>query len=580
MRTSREEVIGQYRARGHWADRRITDLFDVAVHAAPDRIAVIDPPNRAGLAGGPPQRLSFAGLSALVDTFAWHLHELGFVRDDILITQLPNIAEYVVVYLAAARLGIIVSPVPMQFRGHELEQIVALTEARGALTVATFKGAEHRFAGSGSKGGRLRVLALGAVPPPGATAFAPVALDAAARNALRRHVDSLAVSADDIVTICWTSGTEAAPKGVPRSHNHWIAISHAHFVGAGIRPGDRLLNPFPLVNMAAIGGCFMSWLHSAGTLVLHHPFELEVYLHQLAGERAQYAIAPPAILNMLIKDPQLLADADLSSLRCIGSGSAPLDPEMIRGFRHRFGIEIMNMFGSNEGMALVNNADYAPEPERRARYFPRFGRPEVEWASPPPIAIDTRLIDPDSGEEILRADTPGELQIRGPTVFDGYFRASELTARAFTPDGYFRTGDLFDIPGGADRMRYYRFVGRLKQLIVRGGVKISPEEIDDILAQIPQVLEGAATGYRDEIMGERICAVVVARPGTDVTLDAVRHFFAARGLASFKRPERLCIVDQLPRNSLGKVVRAELARIAAQAVGTDTDLRTGRAAAG
>ncbi|GMU67976.1 MAG: AMP-dependent acyl-CoA synthetase [Steroidobacteraceae bacterium] len=570
MRTSRDELVARYCARRHWSDLRITDLFDAAVRAAPDRLAVIDPPNRTELTDGPALRLSFAELSALVDACAWHLHQLGFVRDDILVTQLPNIAEYIAVYLAAARLGVIVSPVPMQFRGHELEQIVALTAARNVLTVATFKGARHDFSCAGQGGGSPRVLTLGNIAAPGATPFAPAALDAPTRAALRDHIGSLAISADDIVTICWTSGTEAAPKGVPRSHNHWIAISHAHFTGAGIRPGDRLLNPFPLVNMAAIGGCFMSWLHAAGTLVLHHPFDLQVYLRQVTAERVQYAIAPPAILNMLIKDPRLLADADLSSLRCIGSGSAPLDPVMIREFRERFGIEIMNMFGSNEGMALVNNAEYAPEPERRARYFPRFGRPEIEWANPPPIAIETRLVDPDSGEEILAADTPGEMQIRGPTVFDGYYGAPGLTSRAFTPDGYFRTGDLFDIPGGADRMRYYRFVGRLKQLIVRGGVKISPEELDDVLAQIPQVLEGAVTGYRDEIMGERICAVVVVRPGADLTLEAVRQHFAASGLASFKRPERLCIVAQLPRNSTGKVVRAELARIAAQvAAGAD-----------
>ena len=101
------------------------------------------------------------------------------------------------------------------------------------------------------------------------------------------------VHADDIVTICWTSGTEGVPKGVPRSHNHWIAGSCAHYDGAQIRRGDRLLNPFPLVNMAAIGGCFMSWLRAAGTLLLHHPFELPVYLQQIATEQPEYAIAPP-----------------------------------------------------------------------------------------------------------------------------------------------------------------------------------------------------------------------------------------------------------------------------------------------
>jgi acyl-CoA synthetase (AMP-forming)/AMP-acid ligase II len=375
-------------------------------------------------------------------------------------------------------------------------------------------------------------------------------------------VAGLGISADDIATICWTSGTEGLPKGVPRSHNHWIAISWAHLRGAGIQPGERLLNPFPLINMAAIGGCFMSWLHVAGTLVLHHPLDLPVYMRQIATERPHYAIAPPAILNMLLKDEALLAGVDLSSLRCLGSGSAPLDPDMIRGYHDRFGIEVVNIFGSNEGVSLLSNADNATDPEHRARLFPRWGRPEIAWPTPPPSKILTRLIDPATGEEVLEAGHPGEMQITGPTVFDGYFRAPAVTAQSFTPDGWFRTGDLFQLEGAPDDLRFYRFIGRLKQIIIRGGVKIAPEELDTVLSQMPGVLEGAVTGYRDDVMGERICAVVVPRAGSTPTLEAVRAHFAAEGLAIFKRPEKLLTVAQLPRNSVGKVVRSELAKLA------------------
>ena len=170
------------------------------------------------------------------------------------------------------------------------------------------------------------------------------------------------VHADDIVTICWTSGTEGVPKGVPRSHNHWIAGSLCHYDGAQIRRGDRLLNPFPLVNMAALGGCFMSWLRAAGTLVLHHPFELPVYLQQIASEKPEYAIAPPAVLMLLLQNEALLNGVDLSCLRCIGSGSAPLPPVMIRAYKERYGIEIINNFGSNEGVALCSGPLEAPDP--------------------------------------------------------------------------------------------------------------------------------------------------------------------------------------------------------------------------
>jgi acyl-CoA synthetase (AMP-forming)/AMP-acid ligase II len=563
MKTTPESRREQYRARGWWHETRITDLFDAALHAVPQRVALVDPPNREALSGGAARRLTYADVAELADAFALRMVDLGIQRDDVLITQLPNIVEYVAVYLAAARLGVIVSPVPMQYRRHELEHIVGITGSRWALTVERFKGIEHACGAVELARDRdLAVLCLGETAPAGARVFVPAALDGAGRARLEAAIAAAAVDADDIFTICWTSGTEGKPKGVPRSHNHWITINRAHHVGANVQPGDILLNPFPLVNMAAIGGCLLSWLRSQGTLLLHHPLDLPVYLQQIATERPHYAIAPPAILNMLIKDEQLLSLAKLDSLRCIGSGSAPLDPGMIQGFHARFGIEVINIFGSNEGISLISGAAEAPDPQKRARLFPRFGRAEIAWPRPAPCPLETRIIDPDTGREILEAERPGEMQIRGPTVFDGYFREPELTRVAFTPDGWFRTGDLFAITGDGGDLRYYRYVGRLKQIIIRGGVKISPEELDEVLSRMPSVLEGAVAGYRDEILGEKICAAVVPRSGQSMTLDDVRKHFAQSGLAIFKRPEKLCLLTALPRNPTGKVMRDEIRRIA------------------
>ena len=563
MKTSSPALIEEYRRRGWWSDTRITDLFDDAVRANPRSLAVIDPPNRVALVGGTELRVTFEDLDQRVRACALRLMDLGLKRDDILITQLPNIVEYVAIYLAAMRLGVVLSPVPMQFRRHELEQIIGLTEASLVLTVSHFKGTQpHEEARIGASPSGARVVVLGDEAPEGTSPFAAPAPSSHDLDRLRSRLEAEPVTADDIATLCWTSGTEGMPKGVPRSHNHWLAISHAHFEGAGIRRGDILLNPFPLVNMAAIGGCFMSWLHAAGTLVLHHPLDLHVYLEQIARERPHYAIAPPAILNMLLQDEALLARTDLTSLRCIGSGSAPLDPAMIRGFHDRFGIEIVNMFGSNEGMSLASGIAEAPEPERRARFFPRFGRAEFEWTQRSARAIETRIVDPDTGVEINEAGHPGEMQIRGPTVFDGYFKAPQVTAAAFTSDGFFHTGDLFEIAAGDD-LRYYRFVGRLKQLIVRGGVKIAPEELEGVLSHHPEIAEASAIGYPDPILGERICAIVAPKKrGSTVSLESIQELFRQAGLATFKWPERIHGVDALPRNAVGKVVRAALASIA------------------
>jgi acyl-CoA synthetase (AMP-forming)/AMP-acid ligase II len=560
VRTTPPERIARYRELGWWSDVTVADLFARAAAEDRSRVAVIDPANRAALGLGEPRRLAYAELDSAVTAIAAQLARLGLTNGDVVIAQLPNTWEGVALYLAAARLGVVLSPVAMQYRRHELEQIAALLEPRAVVTCHTFRDFDHAALGEQLAAGcDAQLLIAGGEAPQGAL---PLAAGSATRADAELLAARSAPSADDVFTICWTSGTEGAPKGVPRTHNQWIAISYAHFESAKIAPGDMLLNPFPMINMAAIGGCFLSWLHAAGTLLLHHPFDPQVYLGQIARERPQYAIAPPAVLNQLIRDEALLAKVDLSSLRCIGSGSAPLAPAMIAGFRERLGIEIVNLFGSNEGVSLASGPDEIPDAGRRAKYFPRFGRPDVKWPHRVAQSMQTRIVDPQTGEEIVEPGRPGELQVSGATVFDGYFKSPEMTAAAFTTDGFFRTGDLFEIATDEQGPRYYRFAGRHKQIIVRGGVKISPEELDEILAGCPGVLEGAVVGYPDDVMGERICAVVVPKPGVEPSVEQLAAWFEQRGAAVFKRPERVRTVAQLPRNPVGKVVRAELLRIA------------------
>ena len=218
MRTTPSEKIRDYRSRGWWDDTRIHDMFDAHVRAFPDRTALVDAPNRPDLLSTPPLRLSWRETADLADGFAVSLETLGLGRDDLLVTQLPNIAEYPALYIAALRLGIIVSPVPMQFRRHELEQIVRLTGARTVLTVDAFKGADHigmalqSGATLAAEGIALRVLSLrsaagGDTLPEGAIAFTAAPADDPRRATLSSRCAALGVDADDIATICWTSGT-------------------------------------------------------------------------------------------------------------------------------------------------------------------------------------------------------------------------------------------------------------------------------------------------------------------------------------------------------------------------------------
>ena len=557
MRLSPAERTASYRQLGWWRGVTVDSLLREAVAARGESEALVDPPNREALIGSPQRRLSFDEVDAAVERFAQTFLRLGAGPAKVVLVQLPNIVEGVIAFLACARIGAILSPVPMAYRRHELGKIIESVDPALVLTVERFHDHDHRaelerlIADSGRN---APVRAIGSDSP--AHGFE-------AEEARTRAAPPAAVTEpdpSDILTICWTSGTEADPKGVPRHHDHWVVNGEALHEAASLGPDDALLNPFPLINIAAIGGMVMPWLLAKAKLVQHHPFDLPVFLAQLQQERIAYTVAPPAVLNMLLKGG-MIEGIDLAQLRCLGSGSAPLAPWMVAGWQAR-GIPIMNVFGSNEGCSLFSTHADMPDPDLRASYFPRFGVPGLKWNNGIAAKIRTRLVDPASEEEIVGPGRIGELRIDGAMTFDGYWNAPELNARAFDDQGYFRTGDLFriaDVPG----RRFYEFVGRSKEVIIRGGINISPAELDALIESHPKVREAACAGYPDERLGERVCAVVVLSGNESLELDELNALLKGIGISTYKLPEKLRVVDALPRNPLGKVVRRALAPITA-----------------
>ncbi|WP_327092295.1 acyl--CoA ligase [Nonomuraea sp. NBC_01738] len=516
--THSADRIARYTALGPWTGETIGQLLMAHVEARPDATAIIDPPNKAGLLDGPVKRLTWAGLHQEVERVAGALHAAGVGPGGVVAVQLPNSVELAVTYLAVLRLGAAVTPFPVQYREYELAQLLPLS---GASLLVT--GRESR-APEGTRvlawPGDLEKTEAGAAP---------------------------AYRADpaDLVTICWTSGTETTPKGVPRCHYDWLAVEALCTAAPALTSDDVILNPFPMVNMAGIGGVFLPWLRSGATLVQHHPFDLPVYLGQISAENVTYTLAPPALLTML-----LLKEVPVPpSLTRIGSGSAPLPPSMVRGWQERHGIAIINFFGSNEGITLLSDPEHMPDPEVRARYFPRPGAPGA------PALLDhveVRLVSPE-GEEITEPGVPGELRLNGPTVFAGYLPGT-AAAEPFDERGDLRTGDLFEIAGAQGQ--YLRYVDRAKDIIIRGGMNIAPAELEALLSGHPAIAEVAVAGFADEVLGEKVCAVVVPRGELD--LESVVAFLRGKGIASYKLPERLELVEALPRNPVGKILKREL----------------------
>ncbi len=577
MQTTPIEIVRQYEQLGWWGERTFMDTFDEAVADAGDQLALVDPPNRADIMAGQVKRLTFKEVCERADALALLLQAGGVGQGDKIIVQLPNVAELPIAYVALGRLGAIISPVACQYGRFELAGIAKALDAKAVLTMGRFMGKEFLDERRSAFGPDITIFAFDGEGRDGVIALPDDLLTAAgalsAAPAPKGLIGKLfgagkseapappraKVDANDVYTICWTSGTTGLPKGVPRHHNHWFCQSMAVSEAVPVTAGEAMLNPFPLINMAALSGFFFMWPIRRARLVLHHPFDLNVFLQQMKDEEIVYTIAPPAILSLILQRTDLHDKIDLSAARHIASGSAPLAPSMVKGFSDLFGVEIINFFGSNEGMGLVGSARDIPDPELRATYFPRFGRDDIQWSNKFSSQCRTKLVDWQNDDvEITEPGVSGELLITGPNVFDGYLNDGRDHSDVFDKDGYFRSGDLFEIAGEGELSRFYRYVGRRKELIIRGGMNISPEELDAALAGHPKLVEAAVVGYPDEVMGEKVAAIVVPKDGENVTLEDITGYLEGLGMAKFKWPERVVTTDVLPRNPLNKVVRVEL----------------------
>jgi len=549
MITSPKSNIEKYTQQGLWGERKLHDLFYANAVRNPDAIALVDAPNKVDLMGYAPLRLSYSELREKIDRMTSAFLQLDIKKDDILLVQMPNIVELVYVYLAASRIGAIVSPVAVQYKQHELTDIINVLLPKVIITVSQLKSENftvHIINTLKHIDSCQPDILVWGENNDFTDLYQTISLPSNV-ELIEEYLEITDISANDILTICWTSGTEGLPKGIPRSHNQWLVTGSATYQGNQIREGEALLNPFPFINMASIGGLFLTWLYSGGKLVLHHPLDLPVFLRQIVEEEIEYTLVPPALLNTILKNEQLQKMCDFSKIRAIGSGSTPLDAWMVDGYKKQYDIEVVNHFGSNEGVSFLCGPSHSNTAEQRASLFPR--KSDI---------LESQIVDTKTNQVISTPGKEGELQIRGGGVFDGYYKLPEKNKQNFTKDGYFKTGDLFVID--ETDHSYYRFVGRSKDIIIRGGMNISPLELDSLLCAHEQIAEAAVASYPCEIMGEKIAAFVVSKEGYDVDLENIVSYLKKCEIANYKIPEKLVKIVKLPRNAIGKVVRFELAK--------------------
>lgn len=549
MKTSSPQRIKDYTEREWWGQETLHSLLRTQAKVNPDLIAVADQPNREELTGDLPYRLSFQDLDFSSTTLACQLLDNQIKSGDTIIVQLPNIVELVVCYMACSKIGAIISPVPVQYGRHELLHIHKLISSKAIITIERFKEQTLARGAAECLEDSIKILVFGTNIEIDAN------YDDGYRKQLQKFQDIHSSDANTILTICWTSGTTGTPKGVPRSHNMWIATARCCIEASEPRQGDRFLNIFPLVNMASIGAFLYPSLLVGCSIFLHHPLDPGLYLTQLQNEKITFTVAPPVLLNQLAKSEDMWKRFDFSNLRSVGSGSAPLAPWMIETFSRVYGLEVINFYGSNEGISLFCTPVHTQDPVVRATMFPRVGCGLHNGTSYASTSVLSKIVDPDTGEEIRESGSVGELLFDGATVFDGYLGMDNCDV--FDSDGYFHTGDLVEICG--DPPLFYKIAGRCKDIINRGGMKISPAEVDILLEGLPSTLEAAICAYPDDDLGEKLCACIVMESGVpNISLEDVNGYLNSKGIAKFKLPERIAFFDALPRNPLAKVQRFEL----------------------
>ena len=444
------------------------------------------------------RELTYAELQGMADRFAAAFAARGLRRGDRIATLTGNSPEHVAVFFACARLGLVLAPLSWRLAPAELAY--QLDDSEPALFLAEDEHAELADA----TGHAWQPLA---VPPAPADHRRDVAAD------------------DDPLLLVYTSGTTGRPKGALLTHANCFWTNVGFDLATGVSGDDVVLQILPQFHC---GGwnvqALLAWWKGA-RVVLERSFDPARCLRLIEEKRITTMMGVPAIYLFLAQSPRF-ASADLSSLRRAVVGGAPMPEALLETWSAR-GVDIVQGYGLTE--AAPNVLCLPPEDALR----------KVGYAGKPYPFVEVRL-SPD-----------GELQVRGPNVFAGYWRNDEATAAAFTEDGWLRTGDVAE----RDRDGFYRICDRLKDMYISGGENVYPAEVESVLHEHPQVEDAAVVGVPHERWGECGVAFVVADGVGEDELIA----FCRERLARFKVPKRVRFVDELPRNSMGKIQKSELA---------------------
>jgi acyl-CoA synthetase (AMP-forming)/AMP-acid ligase II len=518
------EQIERYYSSGVWRETTLPDELEIQAAARPDKVFVTDSTTS----------YTFSQLRDAAQRLAAGLEGIGIGRGDRVAVQLPNWTEFAVISVALSQLGAIMVPIMPIYRDDDVRFIVEAAGIKAAFTAAEFRHFDHArmFLDLAESGTTLqRVIAVrGESVPDGALGYADVLAGPGARPA------GSPAGPDDPFLIVFSSGTTSRPKGCLHTFNTYCA--GARLLGQVWRytADDIQFGPSPVTHTTGfVTSILMPLIHGAGSHLMEMWEPLEG-LERIAKFHCTAAVTATTFLQTILRvyDPDR---HDASSLRFWTSAGAPIPGSFVEEARKVFpGMQVLSLYGRSENLATTTcTVDDSPE-----RSVTSDGR-----ATP---GQEVRIVDPD-GNEVPRG-TEGDIAYRGATNLLEYINQPEATAEMFTTDGFSKSGDL----GVMDADGYVRVTGRLKDIVIRGGLNISVRQVEDLLSAHPAVNAVAAVGMPDEVLGERVCCYLVPVAGAEPpTVEQIREYLHATGLAIQKVPERIEVVSALPMTATGKV---------------------------
>jgi salicylate---CoA ligase len=536
------EAARRYRAAGYWRGRPLGDYLHEwsAKYAAAE--AVTDGATR----------LSYRELAQIADGLAVRLLGAGLEPGDNILVQLPNTWEFVALTLACLRAGIAPVMALPAHRGHELRYLAAHADARAVVVPDRIGDFDHQALGRDVAAGTRLLIVAGDDVAGDAVSLRDLARPAGNPAAARSRLDGLAIDSSDVAVFLLSGGTTGLPKLIARTHDDYEYNARRSAEVCGFDASTVYLVALPAAHnfpLACPG--ILGTLQAGGRVVLARSPDPARALALMTSERAVVTAVVPALAQRWIDAVASGQQPRPDTLRLLQVGGARLAPEIAARVGPVLGANLQQVFGMAEG--LLNVTRLADPDEIKIQTQGR------------PICPDDEIRIVDEAGEPVPDGQMGVLLTRGPYTPRGYFRAPEHNARSFTPDGWYRTGDIVRLGPGGNLV----VEGRDKDMINRGGEKISAEEVENLLYRVPGIAQAAAVAVPDAILGERVCAVIVPAPGAAPALDAVRAALSAMEVARYKIPERLLTVSELPLTKVGKIDKKALREIAREAVDAD-----------